>query len=83
MRALQVTPSELDRRYPYDPSLPARHGWGTLEMLRTVADRTAALGLYELFRANEKRWAVEESWTRYGSTSSGPDGKMRQAGEGR
>jgi hypothetical protein len=75
-----MTPSELDKRYPYDPAAVSENLRG-LEKLRAVADRGLALDLWRLHEANLKRWAVEEGRTRYGAPRGEPDGKMRQAGE--
>jgi hypothetical protein len=82
-----MTPSELDRRYPYD-SANERVPWAALgtnytglDKLRAVKDRNAAWWLYQLWTAAEKRKAIEDGRRRYGAPRAEQDGKMRQAGE--
>lgn len=69
-----MTLEELNRRYPFDPRAKAEDLRG-LDKLRAVPERGWALALYELYRANEKRWAVDEAKRR------GVDFKQRQAGD--
>jgi hypothetical protein len=88
-----VTPSDLDKRYPYDPSTELVRWEATgqnlrgLDKLRACRDRSLALVMWEVHRANEKRWAIEESRDRgrraYEAPRGETDGKMRQAGESR
>jgi hypothetical protein len=84
-----MTPSELDARYPYDPSTVSENLRG-LEKLRAVADRSLAMWLYELYEANHQtrpqapRAALTQRATPYQhEVTAEPDGKSRQAGDGR
>ncbi len=82
-----MTLAELDRRYPFDPKLEGRtEQLRGLEKLRGVRHREQALALYELHRANEKAWTVQEhkarqraAYARHGGEE--PDVRQRQSGD--
>jgi hypothetical protein len=86
-----MTPFDLDARYPYDPSTELVRWEATgqnlrgLDKLRACRDRSLALVMWEVHRANEKRWAIEEANQRvkraWAAAHGETDGKQKQAGD--